>query len=143
MKAKDMEPTHPRNPYLTVDVIIECQGGIILIRRKNPPFGWALPGGFVDYGESVEHAAVREAKEETSLDVTLECQFHMYSDPGRDPRFHTASMVFIGRAEGTPRANDDAREAGIFTASNLPQPLCFDHGQILSDYFQRRYEKGY
>ncbi|MFH1215437.1 MAG: NUDIX hydrolase [Pseudomonadota bacterium] len=123
-----------KNPLPTVDIIIESGGGIVLIRRKNPPHGWAIPGGFVDYGESLESAAVREAKEETGLDVSLVRQMHSYSDPSRDPRFHTISTVFIARAEGVPLAADDAAEARIFTAGNLPD-LVFDHGDILKDYF--------
>ncbi len=125
-----------RNPVPTVDVIIEIEGGIILIKRKNPPYGWALPGGFVDYGESLENAAVREALEETGLDVILLCQMHTYSNPQRDPRQHTISTVFIGSATGTPQAADDAAEVGIFKQENLPQ-LAFDHYQILQDYFHR------
>lgn len=129
----------PRNPCLTVDIIIELPEGIVLIERKNPPHGWALPGGFVDYGESVEDAAVREAREETSLDVTLVRQFHTYSDPDRDPRFHTVSTVFIARAAGPPAAGDDAAAVGVFGKDSLPAPLCFDHARILDDYFNRRY----
>jgi ADP-ribose pyrophosphatase YjhB (NUDIX family) len=129
----------PRNPYLTVDVIIEVEGGIVLIKRKNPPPGWAIPGGFVDYGESLEEAAVREAKEETGLDIELIRQFHTYSDPKRDPRHHTVSTIFIARASGTPRAADDAKEVGIFTRDNLPEDIAFDHRQILEDYFNNKY----
>lgn len=125
-----------RNPLLTVDIIIELpDGGIVLIERKNPPHGWALPGGFVDYGESIESAAVREAKEETSLDVTLKEQFYTYSDPNRDARHHTVSTVFIATAQGTPRGADDAKAARSFGESQLPAPLVFDHAKILSDYF--------
>ncbi len=131
---------HPRNPLPTVDVIIEVDGGIVLIRRANPPHGWALPGGFVDYGESLETAAVREAREETGLQVDLTEQFHTYSDPGRDPRHHSVSTVFIGRAKGTPAGGDDAREARIVSVDDLPSPLAFDHGRILSDYL--RYRQG-
>jgi ADP-ribose pyrophosphatase YjhB (NUDIX family) len=124
-------------PLLTVDIIIEIEGrGIVLIERKNPPHGWALPGGFVDYGESLEMAAVREAREETSLDVRLIEQFHTYSDPGRDPRHHTVSTVFIASATGIPSGADDAKRAEIFTEGNLPSPIVFDHPQILSDYFR-------
>ncbi len=129
---------HPRNPLLTVDIIIECAGGIVLIERKNPPYGWALPGGFVDYGETLEQAAMREAKEETSLDVTLVEQMHTYSDPRRDPRHHTVSTVFIATATGIPRGADDARQAAIFQANALPSPVVFDHREILSDYYQYR-----
>ncbi|MGE0827192.1 MAG: NUDIX domain-containing protein [Candidatus Binatia bacterium] len=126
----------PRNPFPTVDVIIELDsGGIVLIRRKNPPPGWALPGGFVDYGESAEAAAVREAKEETSLDVQLVELLHVYSDPQRDPRHHTLSTVFIARASGVPHGADDAAEAGVFHEHDLPSPLAFDHARILQDYF--------
>lgn len=124
------------HPYPTVDIIIEMKcGGIILIERKNPPFGWALPGGFVDYGESLEEAAVREALEETSLHVTLTSQLHTYSDPGRDTRKHTITTVFSATAEGAPRAADDAKDIGIFTKDNLPNPLAFDHQKILNNYF--------
>lgn len=135
-----MQAERPRHPLLTVDIIIELAGrGIVLIRRKNPPYGWALPGGFVDYGESLEEAAVREAKEETGLDVHLLRQFHTYSDPGRDPRGHTVSTVFIASAEGEPRAADDAIGIGTFTEETLPADLAFDHAKILEDYFQGRY----
>ncbi len=124
------------SPLITVDIIIEIdQRGIVLIERKNPPHGWALPGGFVDYGESLEEAVQREAKEETTLDVQLIEQFHTYSDPRRDPRHHTISTVFLARAIGEPRGGDDAKRAQVFTESNLPSPLVFDHPQILRDYF--------
>ena len=125
----------PRNPLLTVDIIIETEGGIVLIERKNPPHGWALPGGFVDYGESVEQAAIREAKEETSLRVRLVDQFFTYSDPKRDSRHHTVSTVFIATAQGAPTAEDDAQSAGIFTADALPSPIVFDHPAIIAHYF--------
>ena len=125
----------PRNPLVTVDIIIEVGDGIVLIERKNPPHGWALPGGFVDYGESLETAAVREAKEETSLDINLSEQFYSYSDPSRDPRHHTVSTVFIALAEGTPRGEDDARAARIFREDDLPGPIVFDHARILREYF--------
>lgn len=124
-----------RNPVPTVDIIIEINGGIILIERANPPYGWAIPGGFVDYGESLEDAAVREAEEETSLKVKSLVQLHTYSDPDRDPRKHTISTVFIATGEGKPKARDDAKNLGIFTESNLPKPLAFDHRKILKDYF--------
>jgi ADP-ribose pyrophosphatase YjhB (NUDIX family) len=127
-----------RNPLLTVDVIIELGGeGVVLIRRRNPPMGWAIPGGFVDYGESLESAAVRESKEETSLSVRLRYQLGAYSDPARDPRHHTVSVVFVAKAEGSPRAGDDAGEIGIFQRNALPDPLAFDHRKILEDYFNR------
>ncbi len=128
--------TEFRNPFPTADIIIEIDGaGIVLIKRKNPPHGWAIPGGFVDYGESVEAAAVREAKEETSLDVELTRLLGVYSDPDRDPRFHTVSTVFVARASGTPIGQDDAAEARVFTRDNLPDDLAFDHRSILDDYF--------
>ncbi len=129
-----------RNPVPTVDVLIEtAPGTVVLIRRKNPPPGWAIPGGFVDYGESLEDAAIREAKEETGLDVELIRQLHTYSDPTRDPRQHTVSTVFIARATGAPVADDDAAEAGVFTRDALPSPLAFDHAAILEDYFHGRF----
>lgn len=121
-----------------VDIIIEMDGGIVLIKRKNPPQGWAIPGGFVDYGESVEEAAVREAKEETGLDVADLSQFHVYSNPSRDRRVHTISTVFIARGKGTPAAADDAVDIGIFTQDKLPRNLAFDHPKILRDYFEAR-----
>ena len=124
-------------PQSTVDIIIEAENsGIVLIKRKNPPYGWALPGGFVDYGETLEQAAIREAKEETSLDVRLKCQLHTYSDPLRDPRFHTISTVFVAEAIGAPEGKDDASEAGIFTCESLPSTIAFDHLKILNDYFR-------
>ncbi len=129
------------NPLLTVDIIIECRDGIVLIERRNPPHGWALPGGFVDYGESLETAAVREALEETSLQVRLQEQMHTYSDPDRDPRHHTVSTVFIASARGTPKGADDAKTARTFTRGNLPTPIVFDHQTILDDYFAYK-EKG-
>jgi 8-oxo-dGTP diphosphatase len=136
-----------KKPFPTVDIVIEIirddgRPGIILIERKNPPYGWALPGGFVDYGESLEQAAVREAKEETSLDIELLEQLHTYSDPGRDPRFHTITTVYIARAEGRPRAEDDAKNIGIFTVEDRPHPLAFDHDKILEDYLRRKQSRG-
>lgn len=129
----------PRNPVPTVDIIIEYAGGVVLIRRKNQPEGWALPGGFVDYGESLEEAAVREAKEETGLDVELSRQFHTYSDPGRDPRRHTITTVFVARGKGQLEAGDDALKAAVFRRDVLPEPIVFDHREILEDYFTGRY----
>lgn len=126
---------HPRNPVPTVDAIIEVAGGIVLIRRRFPPPGWALPGGFVEYGETVEAAAVREAEEETGLKVTLTRLFGVYSDPRRDPRHHTIAVVFTATAIGTPVGGDDAAEAQVFTPTALPAPLAFDHSRILEDYF--------
>ncbi len=124
-----------RNPVPTVDAIIELPAGIVLIKRRFPPAGWALPGGFVEYGETVEAAAVREAHEETGLRVSLTRLFGVYSDPSRDPRRHTIAVVFVATAAGVPVAGDDAGEAGIFTEGDLPTPMAFDHGQILADYF--------
>ncbi|MGO9378603.1 MAG: NUDIX domain-containing protein [Dissulfurispiraceae bacterium] len=129
----------PRNPFPTIDIIIEYSGGVILVRRRNPPYGWAIPGGFVDYGESLEDAAVREAKEETGLTAELVRQFHAYSAPDRDPRFHTISVVFIARGKGDLQAADDAADAAVFTKDNLPEDIAFDHRAILEDYFSRRY----
>ncbi|GBD94190.1 bifunctional nicotinamide mononucleotide adenylyltransferase/ADP-ribose pyrophosphatase [bacterium BMS3Abin05] len=130
-----------KNPVPTVDIIIEVKTpsgrkGIVLINRKNFPYGWAIPGGFVDYGESCEQAAVREAKEETALDVRLIRQLGVYSDPGRDPRRHTISIVFVAAASGEPKAADDAQDAVVFTRENLPVLLAFDHRRILNDYFE-------
>ena len=125
-------------PRPTVDVIIEVDGGIVLIRRRHPPEGWAIPGGFIDTGERAEEAARREMREETSLDVELIELLGVYSDPQRDTRGHTISSVYVGRARGKPRAADDAADAGVFTESNLPQPLAFDHAAILTDYFRFR-----
>jgi len=131
-----------RNPLLTVDAIIETGPGIILIERKNPPYGWALPGGFVDYGETLEAAVVREAKEETSLDIEIAEQFHAYSDPSRDPRKHTVSVVFIAKSDKNqpPVAMDDAKSVKIFPLSEIPENLAFDHGKIVSDYL--KYKNG-
>ncbi len=123
-----------QNPKLTVDIIIETGSGVVLIERKKEPFGWALPGGFVDLGESLEIAAKREAKEETSMDVQLLRQFHTYSNPERDKRFHTVSTVFIGRGSGNLIPRDDAKDARIFEIDKLPKELAFDHNEILSDY---------
>jgi 8-oxo-dGTP diphosphatase len=128
-----------RNPFPTVDIIIEIMDGrrcrgIVLIERRNPPPGWALPGGFVDYGETLEAAAVREAREETSLDVGLVGQLGAYSDPSRDPRFHTISTVFLARASGIPLGADDARRAIVFDPRDRSLPLAFDHRRILDDY---------
>jgi len=145
-----------RNPFPTVDIIIQmppnvsdeikgsggspaqhARAGIVLIKRKNPPFGWALPGGFVDYGERLESAAIREAAEETSLNVSLFCQLGAYSDPSRDPRHHTISVVFVARGAGVPKAGDDAVDIGVFDQASLPRPLAFDHEKILKDYFEK------
>jgi len=127
-----------RNPLPTVDLFIELPDGrIVLVRRKNPPHGWALPGGFVDEGEPLDRAAVREAREETGLDVELLEQFFTYSDPRRDPRRHTISTVFLARAEGEPRGGDDAAEARAFPPDELPD-LVFDHREIVDDVLRYR-----
>jgi len=128
-----------RSPAPTVDIIIEIPlKGIVLIQRANPPLGWALPGGYVDYGESLEAAACREALEETGLKVELLGQLHTYSDPRRDPRRHNISTVFVARAFGTPKAADDARSLEIFRLEDLPQEMAFDHAEILADYLKVR-----
>ena len=123
-----------RNPTPTVDVVIAIGDGIVLSRRKNEPLGWALPGGFVDEGETVEHAAVREAMEETGLTITLHQLLYVYSNPARDRRKHTMSVVFTATAEGVPEGMDDAAEARIFPLDALPSPIVFDHAQMLADY---------
>jgi 8-oxo-dGTP diphosphatase len=137
-----MTPAY-RNPAPTVDLIIELlhrpHRPIVLIERQNPPHGWALPGGFVDYGESVETAARREAQEETCLAVNLVEQLAVYSDPARDPRKHTLSVVFLATATADPVAADDAKAIAIFHPWELPPNLCFDHDRILRDYLQYRY----
>ena len=129
-----------RNPLPTVDIIIEIDGRIVLIERKNPPHGWAIPGGFMDWGESAEACARREAKEETGLSVRLDELFYVYSDPRRDPRHHTLTTVFIASASGRPVAADDAARAELFRPDSLPAPMAFDHARILDDY--RRYRSG-
>lgn len=126
-----------KSPALTVDVIISYKGGVILIRRRNPPFGWALPGGFVDYGERVEDAARREMREETSLELENLRLFGVYSDPKRDPRGHTVSIVFTAKGKGEASSGDDAKELGIFNNDNLPEDIAFDHKEILRDYFKK------
>jgi len=132
----------PITPSLTVDIIVELSNNgssehgtqIVLIKRKYPPYGWALPGGFVDVGETLAHAAVREAKEEISLDVELITLLGCYSDPSRDARGHTISAVYIARASGTPVAADDAAEVQLISRTNIPAEMAFDHGVILQDY---------
>jgi 8-oxo-dGTP diphosphatase len=136
-----MSAREPKTPFATVDVIIEIDGGVVLVRRRNPPPGWALPGGFVDRGESAAQAARREAKEETQLDVELTELLGVYSDPSRDPRgFFTISTVFIATAAGVPRGGDDAAEARVFALDALPPEITFDHPTIIADY--RRYRGG-
>ncbi len=124
----------PDTPLLTVDIIIETGDGIILIKRKNPPYGWAIPGGFVDIGETVEQAARREAREETNLDLVDLRQFHVYSEPSRDPRGHAVSVVFTARGKGYPKAADDAEDIAVYRIDDLPKQIAFDHREILNDY---------
>jgi len=126
-------------PFVTVDAIIEVESGVVLIERSNPPLGFALPGGFVDYGESLEEAVVREAREETGLELKDLEQFHTYSDPRRDPRFHTITTVFHARAEGAPRAGDDAAAARVVPVSEIPGlSFAFDHRQVLLEWAKKR-----
>jgi len=128
----------PETPLLAVDIIIELidrpEKSIVLIERRNPPFGWALPGGFVDVGETLEQAAVREAREETCLEVKLKVLLGCYSNPQRDPRGHTVSPVYIAEARGVPQAADDAKNLRCVAVTDLPDDLVFDHGLILCDY---------
>lgn len=126
----------PVCPPIAADVIAEIGDRIVLIERKNFPFGWALPGGFVEFGETVEQAAIREAKEETSLDVELRALLGIYSRPERDPRGQTISVVYVGRASGTPNAQDDAKGIALFPPDEPPAPLAFDHAAILADYLR-------
>ncbi|MFC1703278.1 macro domain-containing protein [Candidatus Omnitrophota bacterium] len=128
-----------QGPFCTVDAIIELEEGIVLIERSNPPYGWALPGGFVDYGESLEKAVKREAKEETDLDLTEIKQFHAYSEPDRDPRFHVIGTVFIAKAKGTLKAGDDAKGAKVIRYEDLlNHEYAFDHKKIIEDYLNYR-----
>jgi len=129
-----MEKKISEGPFITVDGIIEYEDGIVMIERSNPPFGWALPGGFVDYGESIEHAVVREVKEETGLDFSDIRQFKTYSEPGRDPRFHTVSVVFTGKGKGKLQADSDAKGAAVVKLDKLPKDIAFDHRAIIEDY---------
>jgi len=134
--------SRPVTPLLAADIVIELkdQPGrpIVLIQRKNPPYGWAIPGGFVDVGESVEDAARREMKEEVSLDVEITGLLGVYSRPDRDPRGHTVTIIYTGEAAGIPVAADDAKAVGCFTQENLPGPMAFDHAEVLADYFAQR-----
>ncbi len=138
VKFTPITAVKPVTPLLAADIVIHERGqswrSIVLIKRINPPYGWALPGGFVDVGETVEAAAVREAREETALDVTLEGLLGIYSRPDRDPRGHTVSAVFVATGSGRLRAADDAQAAAVFSIDQLPQPMAFDHMDIVQDY---------
>jgi len=128
-----------QGPFVTVDVIIEINDGVVLIQRSNPPFGWALPGGFVDYGESLQEAAIREAKEETGLDLAQLEQFHTYSAPNRDPRFHTISTVYIAKGKGEPKSGSDAANLKVVKRKELKDyDFAFDHKEIIQEYLQQR-----
>ena len=132
-----------KSPFLTVDAIIEYKGRIVLIKRSNPPFGWAIPGGFVDYGESLEEAVVREAKEETNLEIYGLRQMHTYSDPTRDPRFHTVCTVFSAKGRGIPRAGDDAAGIRLIYPKDLNKiEFAFNHEEVLRDYLKFKAGKG-
>jgi 8-oxo-dGTP diphosphatase len=130
--------SRPITPALAVDAIIEMidrpERPIVLIERRYPPPGWAIPGGFVDVGETVEDAAVREAREETGLVITLQRLLGVYSDPARDPRGHTVTVTYIATASGNPEAADDAKHLGVFSLEQIPSPLAFDHDMVLRDY---------
>ncbi len=129
----------PVTPLLTVDVLVRIDGNadeIVLVERKFPPLGWALPGGFVDVGETLEQAAVREAKEEICLDITLDALLGCYSDPSRDARGHTVSAVYIASATGQPKAADDAKNVVVANVRERQWPLVFDHGLIVADYLR-------
>jgi 8-oxo-dGTP diphosphatase len=135
--------TRPITPLIAADILIELvdQAGrpLVLIQRRHPPLGWAIPGGFVDLGETMEQAAIREAREETSLEVGLIALLGLYSNPARDPRGHTVSAVYVAEARGEPLARDDALALGLFQLDRLPASLVFDHGMVLEDY--RRYKQ--
>ena len=124
----------PQCPPVAADVIAEIGDKIVLIERKNFPLGWAIPGGFVDFGETVEQAAMREAREEISLEVEIRALLGVYSRPDRDPRGHTITIVYVARASGEPRAADDAKTVGLFDPRKPPSALAFDHAEILADY---------
>ncbi len=127
-------------PLLTVDIIIRYKGGIILVDRAHEPFGLGIPGGFVNYGETVESAAIREAKEETNLDITIDRQFHVYSDPKRDPRgMHSVTLVIVADGKGELKAGDDAKDAEVFSLDKPLPKLAFDHARILKDYINDEY----
>lgn len=134
-----IQDTLGEGPYITVDAIIEMPEGIVLIERSNPPYGWALPGGFVDYGESLEKAVCREAKEETNLELIDLRQFHTYSEPDRDPRFHTVTTVFVAKGKGTPKSGDDAKGLTVVKYSELlNRDYAFDHNKVIGDYLKAK-----
>ncbi len=137
-KCYDFRMPRPVCPPIAADVIIEVGDQIVFIERKNNPPGWALPGGFVEVGETVEDAAVREMREETSLEVELRALLGVYSRPDRDPRGHSITVAYVGRATGTPHGGDDAQQARLFPPSAPPAPLAFDHADILADYLRFR-----
>jgi 8-oxo-dGTP diphosphatase len=130
-----------KGPYVTIDGIVEYKGGIVLIERTNPPFGWALPGGFLDYGETVEDGVVREIKEETNLDLSDVRLFCVRSAPERDPRFHVVTVVFSGKGRGTLRAGDDAGDARVYTRDTLPKNLIADHREIITSWLKKKNKK--
>ncbi len=131
----------PLGHFVAVDAIIDIDGGIVIIERSNPPFGWALPGGFVDNYESLEDAVRREMKEETGLELLALKQFHAYSKPGRDPRFHTIGIVFTAKGKGTPKSGDDAARLKVMKLEEVNKyNFAFDHKQIIKDYI--KYKKG-
>ncbi len=124
----------PKCPPIAADIITEVGDKVVLIERRNFPLGWAIPGGFVDFGETVEDAAIREAREEISLEVAIRALLGVYSRPERDPRGQTITVVYVARASGTPRAPDDAKNARLCDPRKPPTPLAFDHAEILADY---------
>lgn len=127
-------PSRHHAPKLTVDVIVEINDKIVIIKRKNQPRGYALPGGFVEYGETLEQAAVRESKEEININITDLKQFKAYSDPKRDPRWHAVTMVFIAKGAGVPEAGSDAKEAMLYDPMKEKKDFVFDHNEIINDY---------
>lgn len=138
MPDSEISNHKPVTPLIAADIIIELldypDRPIVLIERKNPPYGWAIPGGFMDVGERLEVAAIREAKEEVCLEVRLKALLGMYSDPKRDNRGHTVTAVYVAEAKGKPVAADDAKNLEIFEIAMLPKQLAFDHSQVLDDY---------
>ncbi len=144
MSSENLFELRKRSPFPipTVDIIINLNGSIVLVKRRYPPLGWALPGGFLDKGESLEEAALREAREETGLELEGLRQFRVYSDPSRDPRFHTVTTVFTASGRGEPGAGDDAASVAVFGRDELPEKMAFDHRDILQDYFSSNTGRG-